>query len=88
MVQKNLDHWKLCEVGFASVSLVARALLIPASNAWRDVIVLLCTYWIFSALVSSARAWAIGTAAFVSLLLGIYAWGVAPHILGSYGIQP
>ena len=66
--------------------LTARALLIPPPTLWRDLVAILCVYWMFSALVTSRRAWVLGTAAFVSLLLGIYAWGAAPHVLSTFGM--
>lgn len=72
----------------AGLVLAWRFWAIPVSRIWRDWIVILVCYALFTAFASKSRAWPVVTAATTAFLLGIYVHGYLPHALSVFGIPP
>jgi hypothetical protein len=72
----------------ASVLLIARLVSRPVSELWRDWVVLLSAYWIYTVLAGGSRHWPKVSTAVISFLLGIYAAGQLPHALRLLGGTP
>jgi len=72
----------------ASALLVGRLLSRPLSELWRDWVILLSAYWIYTVLAGGSRHWPKVTVAVISFLLGIYAAGQLPQALRQLGGVP
>ena len=70
------------------VSLLAawRAWSHPSSLLWRDWFLLLCLFWIFTALASRTRAWPYVAGTLMAGLLVLYGWGQLPLTLTALGL--
>jgi len=53
----------------------------PLNTLWRDWVVILCLFWIFTALAGRTKAWPAVTALVMTFLLAIYAAGQVPQTL-------
>ena len=58
----------------------------PFALLWRDWFLLLCLYWIFTALASRTRAWPYVTGALMGGLLVLYGWGQFPFTVATLGL--
>lgn len=76
------------EILAGSLILAWRLLAYPANQFWRDWVVIVSLYWIYTALASRTRAWAPVTVAVLAYLLGIYVHGQLPQTLSVLGAQP
>lgn len=73
--------------------ILAAALLIawrvgsyPAATLWRDWVVLLCGFWIFTALAGRTRAWPPALALMMTFLFVLYAVHQVPLSLAVLGL--
>ena len=55
------------------------------SDVWYDWVSIIALYWAYSAVASKSRAWPSVTTAVMGVLLGIYAAGQLPRLLGWSG---
>lgn len=55
---------------------------------WKDIVFLLCLYWVFCLFFLRTRAWGPVTALLVSTLAVIYLNGQMPHMLLVYNLLP
>jgi len=86
-LQKPLPR-ELWEVAAASVVIALRAWFYPWSFLWHDWVVLICAYWIFTALGSKTRAWPWVTGATMAALLLLYSRHQVPAALAVLGWGP
>ncbi len=69
---RRLPPW-IWEVAAALILLAWRIIAYPLSGLWRDWIVVLSLYWIFTACARKSRAWTAVTAGVVLWLFMAYA---------------
>jgi hypothetical protein len=72
----------------ASALLIGRLVSRPVSELWRDWVLLLSAYWIYTVLAGGSRHWPRVTVAVASFLLGLYAAGQLPHAFRVLGGIP
>lgn len=72
----------------ASALLIGRLVSRPVSELWRDWVVLLSAYWIYTVLAGRSKHWPKVTLAVTSFLLGLYASGQLPHAFRLLGGTP
>jgi len=60
----------------------------PAATLWRDWVVLLCFYWIYTALRHRGKEWPAVTAASMVGLLVLYATSQVPLALAALDFRP
>ena len=77
---------RIAEVSAAIGLLTWRAAVLPLPGLFRDWIVLLSVYWIFTVFGSRTRAWPYVTGGVMVLLAILYLQGQGPHTLASLGI--
>jgi len=58
----------------------------PTALLWRDWFLLLCLFWIFTALCSRTRAWPYVAGALMGGLLVLYGWGQLPLTFAAMGL--
>lgn len=75
-------------VGVVICIMVWRFFVCPISAMWRDWILILTIYWIYTSSRSRCREWPIVTLSVLSYLLGIYILGQVRCIGVVFGILP
>jgi hypothetical protein len=73
------------EVVAALLIIALRFRYYPLSFLWHDWVVLVCAWWIFTALGSKTKAWPWVTGAFMAGLLLLYSWGQLPAAVSTLG---
>ena len=73
------------EVVAALLLLGWRAWSYPLAGLWRDWVVILCLFWIFTVLAGRTRAWPWVTGAVMAGLLTLYSLGQLPLTLALLG---
>ena len=70
------------------VSLLAawRAWSHPTSLLWKDWFLLICLFWIFTALAWRTKAWPYAAGALMGGLLVLYGWGQRPRTCAALGL--
>lgn len=64
---------------------VFRAATLPPAQWWRDWVLLLTLYGLYSLFRRRSESWPIVTATLMAFLLGLYVQGQAPHVLAVLG---
>ena len=72
----------------ASALLIGRLVTRPLPELWRDWVVLLSAYWIYTVLAGGSRHWPRVTVAVIAFLFGIYASGQLPIAFRLLGGTP
>ena len=73
------------EVVAALAIIALRIRSYPLSFLWHDWVVLICAYWIFTALASRTRAWPWVTGVAMAGLLLLYSWRQLPATFAILG---
>jgi len=73
------------EILAAALILAWRYRAHPFSGLWRDWVVILCLFWIFTVLAGRTRAWPWVTGAVMAGLLTLYSLGQLPLTLALLG---
>ena len=58
----------------------------PSALLWKDWFLLLCLFWIFTALGSRTKAWPYVAGALMGGLLALYGWGQLPLTFTAMGL--
>jgi hypothetical protein len=74
---RRLPSW-FWEVSAALILLTWRVVWYPWSGLWRDWVVILSLYWIFTACAGKSRAWPAATLLVMLWLFAVYASGQIP----------
>ena len=72
----------------ALVALAWRGLSQPVEHLWRDWVVLLSLYWIYTVFCEKKPHWPKVTAAVMAFMLGIYVQGQWIHVLSVLVLAP
>jgi hypothetical protein len=86
MGAKAPGHSSLWQVPLAAVITIVRMVTLAPSRLWRDWIVVLCAYWIFTVLKGESPAAPIVTVTVMAYLFGIHVLGQLPHVLTVLGL--
>jgi hypothetical protein len=76
------------EVGVAGGIIAYRLAFYPITGWWRDWVLILCLYWIFTVFASHRKAWPAVTLATASLLMAVYSSKQVPIVLDLLGRAP
>jgi len=74
------------EVLLVALLALWRAWSHPFSLLWKDWVLLLCLFWIFTALGSRTKAWPYVAGALMGGLLVLYGWGQLPQTFVALGL--
>jgi hypothetical protein len=72
-------------VGASALVVLWRLVSQPLALVWRDWLLILALYWLFTTVARTSRVWTTVTLATMASLLGIYVAGQMPHILAVWG---
>jgi hypothetical protein len=76
---------KKWEAAAAAGVAVLRAVTLEPSRLWRDWVLLLAIYWIFTVFRWKSPGWPVVTVTAMAYLLGIAVLGQLPHVLAVLG---
>lgn len=79
---------KVLEIGVASALILWRIVTYSALPLWRDWLLLLGFYWIYTALRAGSRDWPCVTVALMAFLLTVYSWNQVPLALQALDLKP
>jgi len=79
---------RLVELAIASALIVWRLAAGSPAGWWRDWILVVAAFWIFTRIKPGSRAQPVAAGLVMAYLLGIYLLGQAPQALFVFGIQP
>jgi hypothetical protein len=74
------------EICLAAALLVWRFAANPAAAYWKDWMLLLGLFWLYTTFQSSSPAWPAVLLSVMAYLLGIYVLGQIPHALAVLGV--
>jgi len=73
------------EIVAASLILAWRIGTTPRTTLWRDWVVLMCGFWIFSVLAGKTKAWPVVLGLLMAFLFVLYGLGQVPTSMAFYG---
>jgi len=73
------------EILAASLVLAWRLGSYPRATLWRDWVVLICGFWIFTVLAGRTKAWPAGLGLLMAFLFLLYGLGQVPTSLAFFG---
>lgn len=74
------------EAGIAGALALWRLATQAPSLWWRDWVLFLSVFWLFTVIRSRSDSWPITMVSAMAYLLGVYALGQYPHLLTAFGI--
>jgi hypothetical protein len=78
----------IVELAIAIALVVWRLCAASPGTWWKDWILVVSAFWIFTRTRGESRAWPFAAAMAMAYLLGIYLLGQAPLALFAFGITP
>lgn len=73
------------EILAASLVIAWRVGTYPAATLWRDWVVLVCGFWIFTVLAGRTRVWPAALGLMMAFLFVLYAVQQVPHCIAVLG---
>ncbi|MBV8880658.1 MAG: hypothetical protein JO332_11870 [Planctomycetaceae bacterium] len=86
-VKREIPGRQVAEVLAAVALLLWRIWDVPLDRLWRDWVAVLALFWIAAVALGDSPRRASVLAAVAAGLMGIYAWGQAPHALALFGLR-
>ena len=87
MINEPGDRRFLIGERIAALSLIVwRLVAAPPAAYWKDWMILVAVYWLYTTFVPRSNAWTTVTTTLTAWLLGIYVYGQLPHALAVLGI--
>jgi hypothetical protein len=87
-LRRKLATSQIAEVVTALLVICWRVIDRAADNLWRDWLLILSLYWIFSVFAVERRTWTVGTAVFLVGLTALYLSGHLPQTVQFWNQHP